>query len=71
MNNQNKMSATLADLLRTSNGIYARFTWFYGNNWIRDIQKSDDKVEVEVVDRKDIRKTFTLDSKTTVRNYEV
>lgn len=70
MNSQQRMSASLEDLLRTNNGIYARFTWFYFDCWISDIKKSGDKVTIEFVDRYDIRKTLTLDAKTTVRNYE-
>lgn len=71
MNRQQSMGASLNDLLRFNNGIYNRFTWYYGNNkWISDIKQSGDKVEIEFVDTRDIRKVLTLDGKTRVRNYE-
>jgi hypothetical protein len=71
MNRDQSMVATLADLLNVNNGIYNRFTWFYcGNNWLSDIKKLGDQVQIEIVDSKDIRKTITLDAKTKVRNYE-
>jgi|TARA_R110000796_G_scaffold50909_5_gene120200 hypothetical protein len=72
MSNQQRMSASLADLLRNkTNGLHDCFTWFYsGDNWIDDIKQSGVQVQIEIVDRKDIRKTLTLDGTTRVTNYE-
>lgn len=65
------MIASLSDLLRTGNGLFERFTWFYcGDNWLREINQIDGKAEVVIVDRKDNPKTLSLDLSTKVRNFE-
>jgi hypothetical protein len=69
---QEKMQASLKDLLILTNGLFNLNTWFYcGSLWIYKITQDAEKAKVVLVDQENHNRiTLFLELSTKVKNYE-